>query len=79
MTSNIATEDIIIIHSLFTILQVVGASVAGPKYPGAFAAGLRLGMQWTGLPFIIAGSLFVLAFILLLFVRETSGQAEQRE
>ncbi|KAI9745504.1 MAG: hypothetical protein M1818_001038 [Claussenomyces sp. TS43310] len=70
ITETISAKDISVVYSVVTILHVFSSSLAGPLYTGAFAAGLRLGTQWTGLPFIIAGAFSALAISFLFFVAQ---------
>ncbi|CAG8955462.1 hypothetical protein HYFRA_00010328 [Hymenoscyphus fraxineus] len=79
LTYTIAAEDISVVYSAMTILIVLGSSIAGPVYTGTFALGLRLGSPWEGLPFMVAGGLFVLSFVILFFVKRVVYEEAEPE
>jgi hypothetical protein len=54
------------VYSVIVILHVVGGAVAGSLYSIVFSVGMRLGLGWTGLPFILAGAISLLSCLLIL-------------
>ena len=71
---DVSPEEVSIIYSILTIILVISSSLAGPIFSGAYIIGLRLDCLWIGFPFIVAGSLFALIFILLLGVGNLAPQ-----
>ncbi|RAH76461.1 hypothetical protein BO86DRAFT_251278 [Aspergillus japonicus CBS 114.51] len=69
VTMTISPEDISVVYSIFTILHVLSTSLAGPIYSGAFALGLQFGVEYTGLPFIVAAALVGLSLPMFFLVR----------
>ncbi|RAK77168.1 uncharacterized protein BO72DRAFT_509952 [Aspergillus fijiensis CBS 313.89] len=69
VTMTISSEDISVVYSIFTILHVLSTSLAGPIYSGAFALGLQFGVEYTGLPFIVAAALVGLSLPMFFLVR----------
>lgn len=55
--------------SVSTVLSV-GAIMAGPVMASAFKVGMKWGQSWYGLPFLAAGMLQLLTFLILVFVRQ---------
>lgn len=66
VTDTIEAGSLSLVYSIITVLHVVGGALAGPLYSVAFVAGMRYGIGWSGLPFIVAGSFGLLSFGLLL-------------
>lgn len=58
--NNIAT-----LYAAMSISKSIGCVVAGPLFAGLYAAGLQLGLEWSGLPFA-AGS--IVSFMILILV-----------
>lgn len=69
ITSHVAPEDVSVVYSVMSLLMVAGAALAGPLYNVTFVAGLRLGPAWLGMPYLVAGGMLALAFVMALFVR----------
>ncbi|PYI24934.1 hypothetical protein BP00DRAFT_359713 [Aspergillus indologenus CBS 114.80] len=69
VTMTISPEDLSVVYSIFTILHVLSTSLAGPIYSGAFALGLQFGVEYTGLPFIVAAALVGLSLPMFFLVR----------
>lgn len=84
-TEMVRTEDISTTYSAITMLRAIGGSISGPMYAWLYSIGLRhQGEAWIGLPYLVAGALFVLATIIVASVRnpkEDDGAAadEARE
>ncbi|KAF2439455.1 MFS general substrate transporter [Karstenula rhodostoma CBS 690.94] len=75
-TEMVPTRDISMIYSAITMLRAIGGSVSGPIYAWLYAVGLRQKQEvWIGLPYIVAGVLFLVALGLLtgLEVSEREG------
>lgn len=66
VTDTIEAGKLSLVYSVITVLHVVGGALAGPLYSAAFVAGMRRGIEWTGMPFIVSGCLGLLSFGLLL-------------
>jgi hypothetical protein len=70
-TEMVRTNDISTMYSAITMLRAIGGSVSGPVYAWLYTAGLtHQGKAWLGLPYLIAGALFVLALSILVMVRD---------
>lgn len=70
-TDMVGVSDISTVYSAITMLRAIGGSVSGPIYAWLYTAALRhKGEGWLGLPFIVAGVLFVVALTLLMVVRD---------
>ncbi|KAK7183939.1 hypothetical protein DPSP01_011737 [Paraphaeosphaeria sporulosa] len=66
-TEMVPTRDISMIYSAITMLRAIGGSVSGPIYAWLYAVGLRQRQEvWIGLPYIVAGLLFLVALGLLM-------------
>lgn len=62
----VPAHDISILYSAITMLRAIGGSISGPIYAWLYAVGLRQKQEvWIGLPYIVAGALFVVALGLL--------------
>ena len=64
------------VYSAITMLRAIGGSISGPIYAWLYAVGLKQKSEiWLGLPYIVAGILFLLALGLLslLDVSEREG------
>lgn len=62
----VPARDISMIYSAITMLRAIGGSISGPIYAWLYAVGLRQKQElWLGLPYIIAGLLFLVALGLL--------------
>ncbi|KAF2012817.1 MFS general substrate transporter [Aaosphaeria arxii CBS 175.79] len=73
VTDMVDPEGVSIAYSAMTMLRTIGASVSGPIYAGLYAAGLDHGWSWLGLPYLFAGGLFALIFVVLLFFKDSSA------
>ena len=69
-TDMVDAGGVSIVYSAITMMRAIGGSISGPIYAGLYAVGLRLGGIWLGLPFIAAGMLFGIAFVLLMLLKE---------
>ncbi|KAF3044822.1 hypothetical protein E8E12_010935 [Didymella heteroderae] len=78
-TEMVRTEDISTTYSAITMLRAMGGSISGPMCAWLYSVGLRQkGETWVGLPYLVAGALFVLATVMVVFVRnpkEDNGAA----
>ncbi|PSN75577.1 MFS general substrate transporter [Corynespora cassiicola Philippines] len=72
-TEMVDASDVSIVYSAITMLRAIGGSVSGPVFAGLYGVGLRISESWLGLPYIVAGLLFALAFLLLMLLKEPSG------
>ncbi|KAF2710758.1 MFS general substrate transporter [Pleomassaria siparia CBS 279.74] len=61
-TDLVPPSSISLVYSAITMLRAIGGSVSGPLYAALYNVGLaRGGDAWLGLPFLVAGALFVAA------------------
>ena len=75
-TELVANSEVSTMYSAITMLRAIGGSVSGPFYAWLYTLGLRQRSAiWLGLPYLVAGALFVVALILLisLTVKERDG------
>jgi MFS family permease len=76
LTRSMATEmvranEISTMYSAITMLRAIGGSISGPMYAWLYTVGLRLnGEVWLGLPYLVAGALFIVALGMLMFIRD---------
>jgi hypothetical protein len=69
-TEMVRTEEISTTYSAITMLRAIGGSISGPMCAWLYGIGLRhKGEAWIGLPYLVAGILFVLATIMAGSVR----------
>ena len=69
-TEMVRTEDISTTYSAITMLRAIGGSISGPMCAWLYSVGLRhQGEAWIGLPYLVAGALFVLATGMVASVR----------
>lgn len=69
-TEMVRTEDISTTYSAITMLRAIGGSISGPMCAWLYSIGLRQqGEAWVGLPYLVAGSLFLLAMLMVASVR----------
>jgi MFS family permease len=84
-TEMVSTGDISVVYSAITMLRAIGGSISGPLSAWLYTVGLKQkGAVWLGLPYLVAGALFVLAVTVLTFVRnskedEVGADDEARE
>lgn len=84
-TELVSTSEISTLYSAVTMLRAFGGSISGPFYAWLYAAGLKHAVDiWLGLPYLVSGSLFIVAATLLVFVRnskevevDTADQADR--
>lgn len=70
-TEMVAVSDLSTVYSAITMLRAIGGSISGPIYAWLYTAALRhKGEGWLGLPYLVAGVLFVVALGLLTFVHD---------
>lgn len=75
-TELVPTHEISTMYSAITMLRAIGGSVSGPIYAWLYTVGLRQNSElWLGLPYLVAGALFLVALGLLvsLTVKERDG------
>jgi len=85
-TEMVRTDEVSTMYSAITMLRAIGGSISGPIYAWLYTTGLKQrGDIWLGLPFLVAGSLFVVAVAMLVLIRNTkeddtaAGDEEIRE
>jgi hypothetical protein len=72
----VPARDVSILYSAITMLRAIGGSISGPIYAWLYTVGLGKKQKvWLGLPYIVAGALFLIALGLLacLSVPERDG------
>ncbi|KAJ4337401.1 hypothetical protein N0V87_004724 [Didymella glomerata] len=70
VTEMVRSEDISTTYSAITMLRAIGGSISGPMCAWLYSIGLRqTGEAWIGLPYLVAGALFVLATFMVASVR----------
>lgn len=62
------------VNSLVGFMETVGMTMAGPLLAKSLDVGLHLGGGWMGLPFYVAGQLFVIATVILWTFRMPEGR-----
>ncbi|KAF2645220.1 MFS general substrate transporter [Massarina eburnea CBS 473.64] len=70
-TDMVDASEVSIVYSAITVMRNTGGSLSGPIYAELYAAGLRAGGNWLGLPFLFAGALFVIVAGLLVVMKDT--------
>lgn len=74
-TSFTSPEHVATLHTAMSTCQSIGIIVAGPMFAKLYGSGLQLGVEWSGLPFAVAGSICVLILVSLLFLEVPSDHA----
>lgn len=69
LASAAGPANVGIIFTTISFLENVGGLIAGPTLATSFKTGLGWGGRWIGLPFVVAGTLFGTAFLLVSQVR----------
>lgn len=65
-TEMVRADDISATYSAITMLRAIGGSISGPVYAWLYTVGLRQQREvWLGLPYLVAGALFVVATLML--------------
>lgn len=67
-TSFISPEHVATLHTAMSMFQSIGIIVAGPMFASLYGAGMQLGLEWSGLPFAVAGLVFFVVLVALLFL-----------
>ena len=67
--SFVARDQVATLYSAASVVQSLGVLLGGPLLAYTFRFGMRLGDPWLGLPFALAGFLFLLACIAVSFIR----------
>ena len=68
LASVVESEHIAMLYTVISICETIGMLVAGPLLAVSFRTGMDWGGDWLGLPYIAAGSLFVVAATALGFI-----------
>lgn len=70
-TDMVNVSDLSTLYSAITMLRAIGGSISGPIYAWLYTAALKnQGEAWLGLPYLVAGSLFVVALGLTMVLRD---------
>ncbi|KAF2793899.1 MFS general substrate transporter [Melanomma pulvis-pyrius CBS 109.77] len=78
-TDMVDASGLSIVYSAITMLRAIGGSISGPIYAGLYDVGMRNSGVWLGLPFMTAGLLFTVAFLLLILLKDESGYEAIRD
>lgn len=71
---NLATEladeqSLGLVYTAMAVATSVGMMIAGPLLAYTFRLGMQLGEFWMGLPFLVAGLLYIIAFVSISLTR----------
>ncbi|KAJ5108505.1 MFS general substrate transporter [Penicillium angulare] len=66
VTSVVRPDRVATLYSSAAALTSVGSVVSGPLLAYSFRLGLSLGPSWFGLPFLLAGAIYLLGSVLLI-------------
>ncbi|KAF9693735.1 hypothetical protein EKO04_008390 [Ascochyta lentis] len=70
-TDMVPVSDLSTMYSAITMLRAIGGSISGPIYAWLYTAALRKDAEaWLGLPYFVAGALFVVALGLLMVLKD---------
>ncbi len=69
LMTSLISNDIAMLYTMISMFEILGTIAANPLLSAAFRMGLRLGGVWIGLPYMIAGLLYIGALCLILCVR----------
>ncbi|KAJ5629585.1 hypothetical protein N7528_003242 [Penicillium herquei] len=61
-------ERVATLYTAMSVSQSVGIIIAGPIFAKLYTAGMHIGLEWSGLPFLAAASLFAVILIPLIFL-----------
>ncbi|KAJ5714092.1 uncharacterized protein N7483_011273 [Penicillium malachiteum] len=61
-------ERVATLYTAMSVSQSIGIIIAGPIFAKLYSAGMHIGLEWSGLPFLAAASLFPVIMIPLLFL-----------
>ncbi|KAI9640537.1 hypothetical protein NHQ30_010835 [Ciborinia camelliae] len=63
------------LYTAISVSQSIGIIIAGPIFAKLYGAGMHIGLEWSGLPFAVAGSLFAVVLVPLLFLGSPSPES----
>lgn len=69
LTSIVEANHVGTLYNTIAVTETVGLVIAGPLLSASFRRGLEMGGAWIGLPFIVAGGLFVTAIVVVFSIR----------
>lgn len=69
LTATVSPSHVGMLYSLMSLLESIGALVAGPLLAVTFRIGLDWGDIWVGLPFTSAGVLFSFALVVVFSIQ----------
>lgn len=67
-TSFTPAEHVATIYTALSMSQSIGIIIAGPTFAKLYSAGMHIGLEWSGLPFGVAASLYAVIMITLMFL-----------
>jgi hypothetical protein len=67
-TSFTSAEHVATLYTAMSVSQSIGIIIAGPTFAKLYGAGMQLGLEWSGLPFAVAVSIFVVILVPVLFL-----------
>jgi MFS family permease len=77
-TDMVPVNDLSTLYSAITMLRAIGGSISGPIYAWLYTVALRhQGESWLGLPYLVAGGLFMVALGLLMVLHDPAGNEDE--
>ncbi|KAH8649270.1 major facilitator superfamily domain-containing protein [Xylariales sp. PMI_506] len=73
LMTSMMPHDIAMLYSVISLLETVGILIANPIMAASFRVGMDWGGSWIGLPFIIAGLLYITALVIIGGVKPNDG------
>lgn len=83
-TDMVHVSDLSMVYSAITMLRAIGGSISGPIYAWLYTMALQMRSEsWLGLPYLVAGGLFIVAVGLLMILKDPakheSGASEDAD
>lgn len=68
-TSFVSAEHVATLYSAMSVTNSLGTLAAGPTFAKLFEVGMRLGLEWSGLPFAVGSLIYIVVLIPVLCIR----------
>lgn len=76
-TDMVPVNDLSALYSAITMLRAIGGSISGPIYAWLYTTALGYnGSSWLGLPYLVAGGLFVITLGLLVVLKDPANKPD---
>lgn len=76
-TEMIHEKDLSTVYSAITMLRAIGGSISGPFYAWLYMMALQQDNSlWLGLPYVVAGALFVITLGLLSLIEDPESKSQ---